>query len=91
MLNIFLSPSQDTPARKTALLAMQALRADSPLADRLETKHLEIIFSQLYGKTSSLSSDKSIRMPRQQECDGAANNVREHFDIRWLCCHNYRR
>jgi hypothetical protein len=51
MLNIFnLSPSQDTPARKTALLAMQALRADSPLADRLETKHLEIIFSQLYGE-----------------------------------------
>lgn len=51
MLNIFnLSPLQDTPARKTALLAMQALRADSPLADRLETKHLEIIFSQLYGE-----------------------------------------
>lgn len=29
---------------------MQAFRTDSPLADRLETKHLEIIFSQLYGE-----------------------------------------
>ena len=55
---------------------MQALRTDSPLVDRLEPAHLEIIFSQLYGEDAftqlrpaeiSSSSSSSQRLQKQRQ------------------------